>query len=96
LLEQASCAEDCGNSVPYPGDGESFGKLPSSTAAAGNFVSEDFAVVGICTGVDIPCNYDLPNALLTMFVLFSLALHNSMSRLCRFLYLLVSFWISQA
>ncbi|TVU22174.1 hypothetical protein EJB05_31856 [Eragrostis curvula] len=29
-------AEDRGNSIPYPGNGESFGKLPSSTAAAGN------------------------------------------------------------
>ncbi|GJN37640.1 hypothetical protein PR202_gb26616 [Eleusine coracana subsp. coracana] len=36
---------DCGNSVPYPGDGESFGNLPSSTAAAGNFITECFVSV---------------------------------------------------
>jgi hypothetical protein len=40
FLEQASCAEDCGNSIPYPGSGESFGKLLSWTAAAGNFITE--------------------------------------------------------
>lgn len=37
---KASGAENCGNPLSNPGDGESIGKLPSSTAAAGNFVTE--------------------------------------------------------
>ncbi|GJN05984.1 hypothetical protein PR202_ga23665 [Eleusine coracana subsp. coracana] len=36
---------DCGSSDPYPGDGESFRNLPSSTAAAGNFITECFVTV---------------------------------------------------
>jgi len=33
-LVLTSCAEDRGNPIPNPGDGQSLGKLPSSTAAA--------------------------------------------------------------
>lgn len=36
----ASGAEDSGNSIPNPGDGQSHGKLPPSTAATGNFITE--------------------------------------------------------
>jgi hypothetical protein len=41
---KASGAEDCGNPIPNPGDGESIGKLPPSTAAAGNFITESRCV----------------------------------------------------
>jgi hypothetical protein len=38
---KASGAEDCGNPIPNPGDGESIGKFPLSTAAAaGNFITK--------------------------------------------------------
>jgi len=41
---KASGAEDCRNPIPNPGDGESIGKLPLSTAAAGNFITESRCV----------------------------------------------------
>jgi hypothetical protein len=43
---KASGAEDCGNSISNPGDGQSNGRLPPSTAAAGNFISECLSTAG--------------------------------------------------
>lgn len=44
---KASGAEDCRNPVPNSSDGESIGKLPPSTTAAGNFITESRCVNAI-------------------------------------------------